>query len=615
MPKREQIEKKIKKLEEKKHKIFEEYKKKRAKIMSSNLPTDKKSEELYKLYQRYQNIISKIDTKILILKREATSASILETTKRRKRRKISLLKVEKEIMKTGQPTPIEGPITATVTPEGYEVVEEYPVNEPYAYIKILRSKITNELVYHVIEPILTPQEVRIMETIRDIIVSSIIVYPEEVGENKWKFIEELVERVISDYGIRVTRLSLEKIKYYIARDFAGYGRIDPIMRDPWIEDISCDGPEIPIYIFHRKYQSLRTNVIFQDATELDNFVIRLAQISGKHISVANPLLDVTLPDGSRAQLTLRKEVTTRGSTFTIRKFRERPFSPIELVELDTASSEMMAYFWLAVEYGASAIFAGGTASGKTTSLNAVTMFIPPNEKIVSIEDTRELNLPHPNWIPSVTRTGFGGEGKEIDMYDLLRAALRQRPRYIIVGEVRGREAYVMFQAMATGHTTYSTFHAESARALVHRFTQEPINVPRIMFSSLDMIILQKFVRIRGRPCRKMAEVVEIVEVDPMTQEISTNKVFSWDPETDRFEYSGKSYVFERFARATGIAEEKFEEEMMRRAKIIEWMISRGISDYKDVSTLIFTYYNRPEKVLEKVFGRAEVRAELRERTS
>ena len=201
------------------------------------------------------------------------------------------------------------------------------------------------------------------------------------------------------------------------------------------------------------------------------------------------------------------------------------------------------------------------------------------------------------------------------MYDLLRAALRQRPRYIIVGEVRGREAYVMFQAMATGHTTYSTFHAESARALVHRFTQEPINVPRIMFSSLDMIILQKFVRIRGRPCRKMAEVVEIVEVDPMTQEISTNKVFSWDPETDRFEYSGKSYVFERFARATGIAEEKFEEEMMRRAKIIEWMISRGISDYKDVSTLIFTYYNRPEKVLEKVFGRAEVRAELRERTS
>ena len=607
MPKLRQIEKKIKKLEEKKQKILEEYKKKRAKIISSEIPNEKKSEELYKLYQRYQKLISGIDTKILILRREAASLSVLETTKKRKRRRISLLKLEKEVIRAGQPAPIEGPITPMITPEGYEVIEEYPVNEPYAYIKILRSKSTNELVYHVVEPILTPYEVRIMETIRDIIVSSIVVYPEDVGENKWKFIEELVERVISDYGIRVTRLSLEKIKYYIARDFAGYGRIDPIMRDPWIEDISCDGPEIPVFVFHRKYQSLRTNVVFQDAAELDNFVIRLAQISGKHISVANPLLDATLPDGSRAQLTLRKEVTARGSTFTIRKFRERPFSPIELVELGTASSEMIAYFWLAVEYGASAIFAGGTASGKTTSLNAVTMFIPPNEKIVSIEDTRELNLPHPNWIPSVTRTGFGGEGKEIDMYDLLRAALRQRPRYIIVGEVRGREAYVMFQAMATGHTTYSTFHAESARALVHRFTQEPINVPRIMFSSLDIITLQKFVRIKGRPYRKMAEIVEIVEVDPITQEISTNKGFSWDPETNRFEFAGKSYVFERFAKATGFPEEKFEEEMKRRAKIIEWMISKGIRDYRDVSNLIFTYYNRPEKVLEKVFGRAEIR--------
>jgi len=616
MPKLERIERKIKKLEEKKKALEEEYRKKRAKILQSKLKSEEKAQELYKLYQKYQKRISEIDTRILILKREASTLPLKEEMKKRGRIRLKdIVKAEREILKSGIPTTLEEPLVQMTIPESYEIIEQYSVHPPYAYIAIGKDKFTNEMVYFVIEPRLSPRETDLLNLIKDIIVSSIVVYPEEVGENKWRFIEELVERIVSDYGISMTRASLEKIKYYVSRDFAGYGRIDPIMRDPWIEDISCDGPGIPIFVFHRKYQSLRTNVVFPEALELDNFVIRLAQISGKHISVANPLLDTTLPDGSRAQLTLRKEVTTKGSTFTIRKFREKPFSPVELIELETASPEMMAYFWILVEYGASAIFAGGTASGKTTSLNATTMFIPPNEKIVSIEDTRELNLPHPNWIPGVTRTGFGGEGKEIDMYDLLRAALRQRPRYIIVGEVRGREAYVMFQAMATGHTTYSTFHAESARALVHRFTQEPMNIPRIMFSSLDAIIIQKFVRIKGRPYRKMAEVVEIADVDPTTMEILTNKPFLWNPETNDFEYTGKSKVFERFSRMTGISEEAFEDEMARRTKILEWMLSKGIRDYKEVSTIIFTYYNKPEDILEKVFGRVQARAELREKAS
>ena len=193
------------------------------------------------------------------------------------------------------------------------------------------------------------------------------------------------------------------------RDFLGYGPIDVMMRDPMIEDISCDGPGIPIYLFHRKYESVRTTVRFLDEDELDSFVIRLAQRSRKHISVADPLLDATLPDGSRLQATLSREVTTRGSSFTVRKFRADPMTPPDLIRLGTLSAEMAAWFWFAMELGHSFILAGGTASGKTTSLNAIAQFIPPQKKIVSIEDTREINLSHENWIAGITRTGFGGE--------------------------------------------------------------------------------------------------------------------------------------------------------------------------------------------------------------
>ena len=600
MPKLERIERKIKKLEEKKKALEEEYRKKRAKILQSKLKSEEKAQELYKLYQKYQRKISEIDTRILILKREASTLPLKEEMKKRGRIRLKdIVKAEREILKSGIPTTLEEPLVQMTIPESYEIIEQYSVHPPYAYIAIGKDKFTNEMVYFVIEPRLSPRETDLLNLIKDIIVSSIVVYPEEVGENKWRFIEELVERIVSDYGISMTRASLEKIKYYVARDFAGYGRIDPIMRDPWIEDISCDGPGIPVFVFHRKYQSLRTNIVFPEALELDNFVIRLAQISGKHISVANPLLDTTLPDGSRAQLTLRKEVTTRGSTFTIRKFREKPFTPIELIELGTVSSEMMAYFWLLVEYGASGIFAGGTAAGKTTLLNAVTMFIPPNEKIVSIEDTRELNLPHPNWIPSVTRPSTTQMGRSIDMYELLRAALRQRPRYIIVGEVRGKEAYVMFQAMATGHTTYSTFHSEDVQALINRFTKDPISVPMSLFASLDFIAHIKLMR-EGRTFkRRVSEITEIIDYDPNRDEILAITSFKYDPISRKHFFLGKSYILESVANRLGIDSSNLYDELKIRTKILEWMLKTGRKTFEDVATVVFKYYYRKEEVLEE----------------
>ncbi len=260
---------------------------------------------------------------------------------------------------------------------------------------------------------------------------------------------------------------------------------------------------------------------------------------------------------------------------------------------------MVAYLWMAVENGKSAIFGGGTASGKTTSLNAISLFIPPEMKITTIEDTRELNLPQPNWIPGVTRESYGGaEETSIEMYDLLKSALRQRPEYIIVGEVRGNEAYVLFQAMATGHTTFSTMHADSIESAVHRLENPPINIPRSMLEALDIFTIQIQTRTNEGRVRRCKEVIEIVGVDPHTNELITNNVFKWIPEKDEFKYSGTSHIFEEIMEEQGMDEKEIKEEFEKRQKIVEWMRIKDIRHYEDVAKIVVGYYKEPEKTMK-----------------
>jgi len=317
------------------------------------------------------------------------------------------------------------------------------------------------------------------------------------------------------------------------------------------------------------------------------------------------MLDATMPDGSRIQMTLSTEVTSKGSTFTIRKFKEDPFSPPDLIEFNTMSSEMVAYLWLAVENGINALIAGGTAAGKTSVLNAIALFIPQEAKIVSIEETREINLPHPNWIPGVSRSGFGevvGNKVvgEIDTYDLMKAALRQRPEYIIVGEIRGREAYVLFQAMATGHTTYSTVHADSAQSLIHRLEGKPINIPRIMLQALDIVCIQVISRVKNKRARRCKQIIEIIDIDPTTKEILTNEVFRWDPVEDKFIYSGKSYILERIRSEKDMTREQMTDEIKSRSILLDWLNKKNIREFKKVATLIVQYYENPKVILEKI---------------
>ena len=497
-----------------------------------------------------------------------------------------------------------GQIDIPVKGEKFEEIDFYPIEEPFAYVKILREKETFEKVYLLIEPELTEEESKVLNFLEETISSTVVPEIAKIEDAK-RYLEREVEYIINDYGISLPTASKHKIIYMLKRDFLGFGKIDALMKDPDIEDISCDGAGLPVFIYHRKHGSLKTNVVFDNEEELSSFVMRLAQKCGKHVSLADPLLDATLPDGSRVQLTLGEEVTTKGSTFTIRKFRSTPFSPIELVKMNTLSPEMLAYLWLAVEHGASGIFAGGTASGKTTTLNAISLFIPKEAKIVSIEETREINLPHPNWIPGVTRTGFGEVVAdkvvgEIDMYDLLKAALRQRPEYIIVGEIRGREAYVLFQAMATGHTTYSTMHADSPQSLIHRLEGKPINIPRIMLQALDFVCFMTITRLKDKRERRIARIIEIIDIDPRTKELITNEVFSWDSINDSFKYSGRSYLLEKIRLKIGLSKQELQQEIENRIKIINWMAEKNIISFDQVSKVINEYRENPKKFMEKV---------------
>ncbi|MEM0448379.1 MAG: type II/IV secretion system ATPase subunit [Methanomassiliicoccales archaeon] len=485
-----------------------------------------------------------------------------------------------------------------------EEVEVAQITPPYTYVRILYDNVSSEYTYEVIEPQLTEDEKELLTILKQALVMTLNLAQSEDVKGKESILREATDQLMRSMNINLNPISKERIFYYLRRDFIGYGVIDVMMIDPNVEDCSCDGVGIPLYIFHRKYGSIRSNVKFENELDLDSYVVWLAQKCGKHISVADPLLDATIPDGSRLNATLGKHVTKRGSSFTIRRFKENPFTPIDLLKFKTMSTDMMAYLWTATEYGSSMLVCGGTASGKTTTLNAVLLFIPPQMKIVSIEDTRELNLPHENWIPSLTREGFGGRKSSsagtIDMFELLTAALRQRPQYLMVGEVRGKEAYVVFQAMATGKTAYSTFHAEDVQAMVHRMENDPINLPRALMTALDIVLLQAQVKVGTKMTRRVKSLTEIVGMDPETGELITNSVYTWNPADDTFNYSGHSYVYEKVRTIRNWSPREMEREIKRRVDILEYMKKAGFDNYRQVAKVISGYYKDPERVAKEI---------------
>lgn len=485
----------------------------------------------------------------------------------------------------------------------YVEKERYWVNQPFSFISILYNDQKKEHLYYTVEPELSTFEQMVLETLYENILDTLTLY-DTSDPNKATILENKTLELIDGYSIQIDMVSIHKILYYLKRDYIGYERIDPIMKDPNIEDISCDGSNIPIFVYHRKYQNIKTSLSFE-AEKLDSFVMKLAQCCEKQISIGDPLINSTLPDGSRLNASLGKEVTFRGSTFTIRKFREHAFTPADLIKHGTYSSEILAYMWLAVENSKSILFAGATAAGKTSALNAISLFIPSMAKIISIEDTHELVLHHLNWIGSVTRESFSKNtsAREIDMYELLRQALRQRPEYIIVGEIRGKEAMTLFQAMNTGHTTYSTMHADSINTVISRLEGDPINVPRVMIQALDILCIQMLVQIEGtkegKRVRRMDSMIEFTGIDPQTQDLRFNEVFSLDMKSDTFRKSGRSYVLESIMARYSWDEKKLKLELNNRRILLEYMVKKDMDEFEIVS-LIQNYYVDPQSTMKRV---------------
>jgi flagellar protein FlaI len=486
-------------------------------------------------------------------------------------------------------------------------LETAPIREGFCYVRITFNNRFNEHLYEIIEPQLSALEKELLDRLRVTLIDQFQPLPDVEKEGRRRELRRMVDEQLKGWEVSPSPATKGRLVYYLERDFLGYGVADVPMTDSQVEDISCDGIGVPLYIYHRVYGSIRSNLKFTSAEELDNYVIWLAQRSGKAISAASPVLDATVPDGSRLQATLGMHVTKRGSTFTIRRFRDNPFTPVDLIKFRTMSPEMMAYLWIAIEEGQSMMVCGGTASGKTTTLNATLLFIPPQMKIVSIEDTRELNLPHENWIPALTRSGFGAKNQitgkapgEIDMFDLLAAALRQRPQYLMVGEVRGAEAFIVFQAMATGKTCYTTFHAESVAAMVHRMENPPISLPRSLVSALNLVLLQRQVKVGNKMTRRVQSLTEIVGLDPETNELITNSVYSWNPADDTFLYSGHSYIYERVAVSKNWTMKDMEREVRRRAEMLEYLKWRDSLatrqrpfTHRDVGQVVASYYKDP----------------------
>jgi flagellar protein FlaI len=491
-----------------------------------------------------------------------------------------------------------GPLLEYEIPAGFTEIERYWVEEPYAFVSIIENR--EMKYYNVVEPTLTAYEKTVLERVRNNLEDVLTQEDMSAGSEKDVILINRSMRLLDQYYSTLEVSSIHKIMYFLRRNFIGYERINPLILDPNIEDISCSGIEIPIYLYHRKHNNIVTNIHFGEK-ELDSLVVKLCQRSGKHISMGEPIVDATLPDGSRIQATLGKEVTTRGSSYTIRKFKGDPITPVDLMRYGTCSIEMMAYYWIAIENNISVLFAGGTASGKTSLMNAISLFIPRLSKVVSIEDTREIMLHHDNWIAGATRKSFtvGGSG-EVSMYELLKAALRQRPEYILVGEVRGKEALTLFQAMSTGHTTYSTMHASDVQTVVNRLENEPINVPHVMMQALGIICIQMQTYVNETRVRRTKTIVEITGLDARSGSLRINELYRWEPVHDNFKRAGDSYVLNEIMKARGWSPDKLFIEFKNREQILSYLAAKQIRDYVSVSLIVHMYATNPQLVMEAV---------------
>ncbi|MBI5803079.1 type II/IV secretion system ATPase subunit [Candidatus Pacearchaeota archaeon] len=475
---------------------------------------------------------------------------------------------------------------------------------PYAYAHLYWDEVHGEVIYGIEEPNLDVKEKEILNTLEQgvqelIDISFINVDDKEV---LIEYLEKNVKVLLKELGIVINRNSYLKLMYYLYRDFIGLNKIEPLMNDFYIEDIECNGVKTPVYLVHRKFGNIRTNIVYDDFDELTSFVEKLAQKCGKYISYANPIMDGRLPDsGARVNATYTEDISSRGPTFSIRMFTREAWSPVKLMSIGTVSAEVLAYLWIIVEHGTNILVVGGTGSGKTTIINVIASFIRPEARIVSIEDTKELRLIHENWLPSIARagTGVGGENTgEITLFDLLKASFRQRPDYVIVGEIRGQEANVLFQGMASGHSGLATMHADDVKTVIKRLETAPINLSPSLVEILDVVCLVSHAKVKGQDVRKLRTVQEIISVKE-NGDSEVNVPFQWDAGRNVFMFKRESIVFKKIVTKRGVKMEELQREFETRRKLLNVLYKKNITEFEEVQRIISDYYKNKDAVLKR----------------
>jgi len=523
--------------------------------------------------------------------------------------KLKRVQIKLNFRKHKEPAP--GSATPKAVPRGFKIAEKYPLYEPFAHVAIAQNPKTGEYKYILDELQLDPLERTVYQRILEILLAEIESPKEEIADPRRFFAEES-KKIVDKYRISLGWLpdvSWYKILYHAERDLVGFSSIDPLMRDPNIEDISCDGVQRSVYIWHRNYESIETNIQFENDEELDNIVVKLVHMAGKHVSSAFPIVDASLPGKHRLAVVYRREVTPFGTAFTIRKFREDPYSIIDLINIGTFSEEMAAYFWLCLENRSSIMVLGGTAAGKTTALNALACLIKPGSKIITIEETAELNLPHENWISLIARQSYGLGGNsigEVPLFDLVKTSMRHRPDILIVGEVRGQEAYVLFQALATGHGGMCTMHAENLDSALKRLTQKPMDISPAYLPLMNIILsIQRVHLVKNNERKAFRRVLNVNEIADYQD---YRGIFKWQPSEDEHTSSfDKSVMLSAISERIGWSRKELLDEIERRKNVLHWMIERKIRSYKDVAAIIAEYYARPKQFYEKVLAGEEVK--------
>ncbi|WP_304091875.1 CpaF family protein [Methanobrevibacter gottschalkii] len=456
--------------------------------------------------------------------------------------------------------------------------------------------------YNITKQNYTTKEKELLGEIRENLVDLAISTGENIQANE----EKLLNNIKSFLFDRLDDVPIEyinKLSRKILRDIAGYGEIDPLIQDDDLEEIMIIGINKPVFVYHRSYGMMKTNITFTNEQDLLDLIDTIARQINRRIDQESPILDGRLTDGSRINATI-PPISADGPSLTIRKFRKDPFTIVDLINSKTISVELAAFFWLCFDglgvKSANAIISGGTSSGKTTTLNALSAFINPSERIITIEDTLELQIPHEHVIRMETRVANVENKGELTMNDLVKNSLRQRPDRIIVGEVRAGEAITLFTALNTGHSGFGTLHSNDARETITRLTNEPMSVPEIMIQAIDFIIMQNRIYTpSGKSFRRISEVAEVVGIEEGV--VQLNKIFQWTPETDTIDnVSITSKTLSQIANLSGKSMNELYHEIEKREMVLSHMVRNNIRSVSEVNNILERYYKNPEEILNEI---------------